>query len=116
MLETLWDPEEGFTPKDAEPRKVLTREIGRVQAETVSPLWNLLWLWLTDKGGRNVLRTPDGKERYPNFDLYCAIARDANNAVPAQQLTLPLFDQAFRCKKRDVPTDATVWKLQAIGR
>ena len=98
----------------AQPRRILTKEPGHVQAETTSPLWNLLWLWLTDKHGRNVLRSPDGSERYPQFDLYCAIARDVQNAVPAQQLTLPLFDTAFRCRRKDIPVDATIWKLQAM--
>lgn len=108
ILDTLWqDPVE-----EARPRRPLTRE----QVETVSPLWNLMWLWLTDREGRNVLRNADGSERYPAFDLYCAIARDVQNAVPAQQLTLPLFDNAFRCKRKDIPTDATIWKLQAIPK
>ena len=59
-----------------------------------------------------MLRGPDGKDRYPRFDLYCAIARDVQNAVPAQ-LTLPLFkfDSAFRCRRADIPADATIWKL-----
>ena len=111
VLDTLWDEME-----DAKPRRVLTREEGHTQAETVSPLWNLMWLWLTDREGKNVLRRPDGSERYPHFDLYCAIARDVQNAVPAQQLTLPLFDNAFRCRKKDIPAEATVWKLQAVNR
>jgi hypothetical protein len=109
ILDTLW-PEE---PSHVEPKKVLTRQTGRVQYETVSPLWNLLWLWLTDRRGENILRGADGHERYPEFDLYCAIARDATNAVPAAQLTLPLFDGAFRCAKKDLPADAVVWKLAA---
>jgi hypothetical protein len=112
MLDTLWPNE----PDAIQPRKVMTREPGRNQAETVSPLWNLLWLWLTDRHGKNILRTPDDHERYKTFDLYCAIAQDAVNAVPAQQLTLPLFDGSFRCKARDIPADATVYKLQAIHR
>jgi len=36
--------------------------------------------------------------------------------VPSQQLTLPLFDEAFRCKKKDIPADTTVWKVQATHR
>lgn len=112
ILDTLWDEE----PAAADPRKVLTREPGHVQPETVSPLWNLLWQWLTDKEGRNVLRAPDGKDRYPRFDLYCAIARDVQNAVPAQQLTLPLFDSAFRCRRADIPADAHIWTLTAVHR
>jgi hypothetical protein len=112
LLDTLW-PE---SPATAQPRRVLTREPGRTTHETVSPLWNLLWLWLTDRHGRNIAVTPDGEERYPNFDLYCAIAADAQNAVPAQQLTLPLFDGAFRCRRRDIPADAHIWSLNAIAR
>lgn len=111
MLETLW-PE---VPEPKAPRHILTREPGRATPETVSPLWNLLWLWLTDREGRNILRLPDGRERYPTFDLYCAIARDAVSAVPAQQLTLPLFDSRFRCRRRDIPAEAQIYKLQAAG-
>ena len=111
MLETLW-PEQ---PEPRAPRRVLTREPGRVTPETTSPLWNLLWLWLTDREGRNILRTPEGRERYPTFDLYCAIARDSQNAVPAQQLTLPLFDSRFRCRRRDIPADAPIYKLGAVA-
>jgi hypothetical protein len=107
MLEALW-PE---TPVAKEPRRVLTREPGRTQHETVSPLWNLLWLWLTGRDGRNLLYAPDGSDRYAEFEQYCAITRDANNAVPAQQLTLPLFDAAFRCTRRDVPEGTHVWGL-----
>ena len=109
IIDTLWDDE----PVAVEPHKVLTRESGHIQNETVSPLWNLMWQWLTDKGGRNVLRGPDGKDRYPRFDLYCAIASDVQNAVPAQQLTLPLFDSSFRCQKEDIPADAHIWELRA---
>lgn len=107
MLETIW-PE---TPADAEPERILTQEPGRTQYETVSPLWNLLWKWLTDKNGKNLLLKPNGVERYPDFDLYCAIARDAKHAVPAQQLTLPIFANAFRCDKKEIPSGATVWNL-----
>jgi hypothetical protein len=111
ILDTLW-------PSVADPvvpNKVLTREAGRTQLETQSPLWNLMWLWLTDKHGKNILYSPDGSERYPQFDLYCAIAKDAQNAVPAQQLTLPLFDSAFRCRRKDIPAEATLWRLSALG-
>ena len=107
MLEALW-PE---PPIAKEPRRVLTREQGRSQHETVSPLWNLLWLWLTGRDGRNLLYAPDGSDRYAEFEQYCAITRDASNAVPAQQLTLPLFDAAFRCTRRDVPAGTHVWEL-----
>jgi hypothetical protein len=111
MIETLWPD----APAEKPEKKVLTREPGYTQLETLSPLWNLLWLWLTDKEGKNILRTPTGEERYPKFDLYCAIASDSQNAVPAQQLTLPLFNDVFRCRRRDVPTGAPLWKLFAMN-
>jgi len=107
MLESIW-PEK---PAIKEPKKQMTSEPGFTQYETVSPLWNLLWLWLTDKEGRNFLRLPNGRERYPEFDLYCAIAKSSNNAVPSQQLTLPLFDEAYKIRQKDVPGDVTTWKL-----
>ena len=109
MLETLWPTQ----PAVKEPARALTKEAGRTQNETVSALWNLMWMWLTDKDGKNFLRTPSGRERYPQFDLYCAIAAGSENAVPAQQLTMPLFDEAFRVRQKDIPTDVTIWKLQA---
>jgi len=110
MLDTLWPEPVPLV----EPRKVMTKEPGRTQHETKSALWNLLWLWLTDKHGKNMLFDAAGRERYPQFDLYCAIARDVQNAVPAQQLTLPLFDGAFRYRRKDIPAEAHIWKLQAI--
>jgi len=111
MLETLWQSKPGAI----KPTKAMTKESGRTQNETVSPLWNLMWLWLTDKDGKNVLRTPNGRERYPEFDLYCAIAKNVQNALPAQQLTLPLFDTPFKCRRKDIPADTTIWKLHAQG-
>ena len=109
MMESLWEK----TPAEKQPVKVLTKESGRIQNETVSPLWNMMWLWITDKHGKNILRTPEGEERYPYFDLYCAISRDITNAVPAQQITLPIFDSAFKIRKKDLPADATLWNLHA---
>lgn len=107
LLETLWEEK----PTIKEPARVLTDEPGRVQYETVSPLWNLVWTWLTDKHGKNILRSPDDSERYRFFDLYCAIARDSQNAIPAQQVTRPIFDTPYRCRRTDIPTHTTIWKL-----
>ncbi len=107
LLETLWEEK----PAIKEPGTILSDEPGRIQYETVSPLWNLIWTWLTDKYGKNILRSPDDSERYKFFDLYCAIARDSQNAIPAQQVTRPIFDTPFRCRRKDIPTHTTIWKL-----
>jgi hypothetical protein len=78
-------------PANASPVKMMSREGPKTYAETVSPLYNLLWGWLTDDEGKNVLREPNGQERYPDFDLYSAIAADVHRAVPHQQVEKPLF-------------------------
>jgi hypothetical protein len=109
MLDAVWP----IVPSIKEPARVLTKEPGRTQYETVSPIWNTVWLWLTDKFGKNILKLPTGEERYPEFDLYCAIAAESENAVPAHQMTLPVFDDAFKIRPKDVPAGATVWNLQA---
>jgi hypothetical protein len=91
MLDSLW-PER---PPTATPIKIMSREGPKTYAETTSALYNLMWEWLTDDAGKNILREPTGKERYPDFDLYSAIAADVHRAVPSQQLEKPLF-AAFR--------------------
>ena len=105
MLDAVWPT----TPPSVEPVRPLTSE----QNETVSPIWNLLWHWLTDTDGRNILRLPSGRERYPDFDLYCAIAATSKNAVPAQQLTCPVFDNAFRTSQKNIEPGTKIWTLQA---
>ncbi len=107
LFDTLWP----HPPAAAQPARVLTEEPGRTQHETVSPLWNLLWMWLTDIHGRNININPDGSERYPNFNLYCAIARNAKNAVPSRQVTLPLFDASYRIVRSDIPAGPTIWDV-----
>ena len=43
-----------------------------------------------------------------------ALKRLRQLADAALQLTLPLFDSIFRCRRKDIPADAMIWKLQAI--
>ena len=73
-------------PPDKEGGGILSSENGRVQRETVSELFNVMWSWLIDDDGRNVLWDTDQTERYPGFDLYCVIAQKVKNAVPREQL------------------------------
>lgn len=83
-------------PADKEGGAVMSSEDGRVQKETVSELFNVMWSWLIDDDGRNVLWDTDQSERYPGFDLYCVIAQKVKRAVPREQLDKPLFSQ-FAC-------------------
>jgi len=80
-------------PDEKSGGEILSSEEGRVQRETVSELFNVLWSWLIDEDGRNVLWDSDQTERYPGFDLYCVIAQKVKNAVPREQLDKPLFTQ-----------------------
>ena len=73
--------------------RILSSEIDRTQHETVSPLFNLLWSWLIDSDGRNVLWDADNTERYPGFDLYTVIAQKIKCAVPREQLEKDIFKQ-----------------------
>ena len=76
--------------------------------ETVSPVYNLLWEWLQDDEGKNILRLPDGEERYPDFDLYRALAADVHRAIPARQIDKALFS-GYRVTS--VPEGTTVYDL-----
>jgi hypothetical protein len=87
LLESLY-PER---PSTVTPARVMTKEGAKMYMETTSGVYNMIWEWLQDDGGRNVLRKPDGEERYPDFDLYKAIAADVHRAVPARQIERGLF-------------------------
>jgi len=87
MLESLY-PE---VPAAATPIVIMSREDKKMYPKTVSGVYNMMWGWLTDDNGRNVLRTPNGKERYPDFDLYRALAADVHSAVPRVVARDPLF-------------------------
>jgi serine/threonine protein kinase len=87
LIESLY----GTRPDPVHPVRVMSKEGAKIYTETKSPLYNLLWSWLLDMKGWNVLRTPDGRERYPDFDLYKAIGRDVKGAVPSRQLESTTF-------------------------
>lgn len=89
VLETLY-PEQPIEKLDGE---ILSKEDTWEVHETESPLWNLLWSWLIDDNGRNILRDSDGTERYPDFDLYQHISEHIHNAKPQEQITKPLFNK-----------------------
>jgi hypothetical protein len=97
-------------PAEKEGGAVMSSENGRVQKETVSELFNVMWSWLIDDDGRNVLWDTDQSERYPGFDLYCVIAQKVKGAVPREQLDKPLFSQ-FACESSFVPEGEKVYSL-----
>ena len=96
-------------PADKEGGIVLSTEHGRTQNETVSPLFNVLWSWLIDEDGKNVLWETDTSERYPGFDLYQVIAKKVKNAVPREQLDKEPFS-LFEFKG-EIPTNNRTYPL-----
>jgi len=105
MFDALY-PEQ---PETEDVPKRLSEEDGRVMFETVSPLYNLLWIWLTDSEGKNILRNPDDTERFPDFDLYKHIARYANNCIPRTQAQIPYFEALYKIDA--IPDNVKVWEL-----
>lgn len=98
------------SPATKEKGLVLSKEPGLTIRETVSDLYNLIWTWLLCDDGHNVLMNADGRERYPDFDLYKVIAAQVHNAVPSQQIRKPVFD-AFRIRRENVPEGTKIYSL-----
>lgn len=97
-------------PSEKAGGSVLSSEEGLMVVETESELYNLLWSWMVCTDGTNVLMKPDGRERYPDFDLYKVIARKIKRAVPRLQINRPVFE-GFRIKKKQVPLGQKVYSL-----
>ncbi len=97
-------------PEEKEDGVILSQELDRTQKETPSELYNLLWSWLIDCNGRNVLWDADGSERYPGFDLYTVIAQKVKTAVPRDQLDKSIF-QKFQANANDILDGMKVYSL-----
>ncbi len=89
---------------------VLSKEGDWIVHETESPLYNLLWSWLIDDTGRNVLQDQHGEERFPGFDLYTHINAHVHCAKPQEQLTKDIFRQ-YEIAAKDVGEWETVYPL-----
>lgn len=96
-------------PSDRPGGCLLSSESGREQKETVSDLFNILWSWLIDDDGCNVLWDSDNSEKYPGFDLYRVIAQKVKGAVPKEQLDKAPFS-GF-CYSGPVPEGEKVYSL-----
>jgi hypothetical protein len=95
MLEGLYDD----YPKKKAQGALLSQEGSWKVYETVSPLFNLLWLWTLDDDGKTVFEDREGEEKFPGFELYVMIAKTVHDAVPREQVRKPVFEQ-FRFKEK----------------
>jgi hypothetical protein len=80
-------------PRERLNAKILSKENGRVVKETVSDLYNILWHWLIDDKGENILYDENNDERFPDFQLYVHISAHCNNGIPKEQLNHKLFQK-----------------------
>ena len=92
----------------------MAEEAGRISYETDSDLYNLLWLWLTDDQGKNILRTPNDNERFPDFDLYKHIAKYAKNCIPHKEAKNQYFDKQYRFPKEKIPVGTKIWEIPCV--
>ena len=97
-------------PREKEGGKILNEEGLWTVKETISPLWNLLWSWLIDDTGKNILRDEDGMERFPDFDLYETIAAHVFTAKPQDQIRKEIFTQ-YSIPRNEVPEGQKVYSL-----
>lgn len=74
------------SPKIKKNASILSKEESRVVKETESDLYNILWTWLIDTDGKNILWDEDSEERFPDFGLYTHIAEKCVNCIPSQQI------------------------------
>jgi len=89
---------------------LLSKEDDWEVRETVSPLWNLLWSWLIDNEGRNVLHDRDLTERFPDFDLYQHISASVHTAKPQEQIFKDIFSK-YKVDSKDIGEWETVYPL-----
>lgn len=97
-------------PPSKEDGGILNQEDSWIVKESVSPLWNLLWSWLVDDAGKNIVRDEDGTERFPDFDLYEHIAKHISNAKPCEQVRKDIFKQ-YSISENNVPEKENVYFL-----
>jgi len=99
-----------FPEKPEETANILSSEEGRIVKETKSDLYNVLWMWLIDIDGNNILLNSEDEERFPDFELYVHIAANCKNAIPKEQIYKKPF---IKFLVNSVPKNTQVYSLFA---
>jgi hypothetical protein len=106
IIETLF-PER---PSAKEDGLLLSKEGDWEVRETNHPLFNLLWSWLIDDKGKNVLHEEDYSERFPGFPLYSHISAHVMSAKPQDQVRKDCFKE-FKVKSETIGDWETIYPL-----
>ena len=59
----------------------------------MTPVYDLIFSWLYDDNGRNMLYRSNGKDKYPGFKLYKMISKIVHNHVPDNQFSHACFEK-----------------------
>lgn len=65
-----------------------------------TPIYDLIFSWLYDDNGRNMLYKSNGDDKYPGFKLYKMISKIVHNHIPEKQYQHECF-QKFLLKEID---------------
>jgi len=107
LFESLFEEK----PRDKLNAKILSKEDGRTVKETISELYNMLWSWLIDDSGNNILFDENDDERFPDFQLYVHISAHCNSAVPKEQLKRKIFQNYLIKKEVKLSNDIKIYPL-----
>jgi hypothetical protein len=106
---SLLEPLFPTKPEEKSDGIILSNEKGRIVKETKSELFNILWLWLIDKEGNNILYDEEDDERFPDFDLYTHISASCLNGVPKEQIYKKPFNRFIIDTK--IPKNVKIYSL-----
>ena len=56
-------------------------------------IYDLIFSWIYDDNGRNVLYKSNGEDKYPGFKLYKMISKLVHNHIPLDQVKHSCFDK-----------------------
>ena len=68
--------------------------------EELGAIEKLIYSWILDDKGKNILYKKNGDERYPDFKLYKMITRLVHKHTPHKQLENPLFKKFVTSKRK----------------
>jgi hypothetical protein len=71
----------------------------------------MLWSWLIDDEGKNILFDSNDDERFPDFQLYVHISAHCKNGIPKDQLKHKLFQNYLIKKEIKVSNDIKIYPL-----
>jgi hypothetical protein len=72
-----------------------------------TPIHDLIFSWLYDDNGRNMLYRSNGDDKYPGFKLYKMISKIVHGHLPEKQYGHPCFKK-FLVDKSDKANDETI--------